>query len=281
MGGSALPGNAVRFLDAAADVSVHRDYDLPEGDAASALHVAISYSGNTEETLSFAEAALRENRRLAVVASGGALLALAEKNDLPFVQVPDGLQPRDALLYLLPALLALMGRDDLCAAIAAVSIAPQPVLSESGTLAAALAGGLPLFYASRRNGFLAYVSKIHANETAKMPAYANVFPELNHNEMQSFDTHAPEVSAAPARFVVLHDEADDPRVARRMRLFSELMEERGRTVIPLTLSNESRATALVRHWYVMHLAARELARSRGVDPDNIALIEDFKRRLAA
>lgn len=279
MGGSALPGNAVRFLDPSMAISVHRDYDLPENPASDALYIAVSYSGNTAETLSFARAALEKGLRLAVVTAGGELLALAEKESLPLVRVPDGLQPRDALLYLLPALLAIAGRDDLREAVSAVSLAPQPMLSESGTLATTLAGGMPIFYASRKNGFLAHVSKIHVNETAKMPSFANVFPELNHNEMQSFDTHAPEGIAERVRFVVLRDPSDDPRVTRRMDVFAELMQERGRSVTQIELSSGTRAEQLVRHWYVMHLAAHELARARGVDPNAVPLIEDFKRRL--
>lgn len=279
MGGSALPGNAVRFLDAAAPISVHRDYELPEDDTSKALHIAISYSGNTAETLSFARAVLAKGYALAVVAAGGELLALAEKERVPLVRVPDGLQPRDALLYLLPALLALMGREDLREAVSAVTFSPEEVASESDTLAKTLAGELPIFYASRNNGFLAYVSKIHVNETAKMPAFANVFPELNHNEMQSFDTLAPEAVAAHARFVVLGDATDDARIQKRMAVFTELMREKGRSVTSLVLSGKNRAEQLVRHWYVMHLTARSLAHARGVDPDTVPLVEDFKKRL--
>ncbi len=279
MGGSALPGNAVRFLDATAPISVHRDYELPEGDTAEALHIAISYSGNTAETLSFARAARAKGYALAVIAAGGELLAFAEKERLPLVRVPDGLQPRDALLYLLPALLALMGREDLRAAVSEVTFSPEEVTRESDALAKKLTGELPIFYAARKNGFLAYVSKIHVNETAKMPAFANVFPELNHNEMQSFDTLAPEAVATHARFVVLHDGADDARIQKRMTVFTELMQEKGRSVTSVLLSGGSRAEQLVRHWYIMHLTARNLAHARRVDPDTVPLVEDFKKRL--
>lgn len=279
MGGSALPGNAVRFLDATAPISVHRDYDLPEDDTSRALHIAISYSGNTAETLSFAQAALAKGHALAVIAAGGELLTLAQKESLPLVRVPDGLQPRDALLYLLPALLALMGREDLRAALSRVVFSAEEVTRESEELSATLGGALPIFYASRKNGFLAYVSKIHVNETAKMPAFANVFPELNHNEMQSFDTLAPEVVAELARFVVLCDGTDDTRIQKRMTVFTELMKEKGRSVTEVMLSNGTRAEQLVRHWYVMHLTARKLAHDRNVDPNTVPLVEDFKKRL--
>lgn len=279
MGGSALPANAARFLDPTLPLATHRDYDLPEAIDPEALYIAISDSGNTAETLSFAKAAHERGFALAVIDAGGELADIAKEDALPFVRVPSGLQPRDSLFYLLHALLALIGREDLRAALKAVSFDADAAEHDAHALAGALAGALPLFYASRKNGFLAYVSKIHSNETAKMPAYANVFPELNHNEMQSFDTSAPEAVTVLARFVLLRDAHDDPRIARRMDVFAEMMRERGRTVIDVPLTGASRAEQLARHWFVMHRAACMLAEARGVNPDAVALVEDFKKRL--
>jgi len=279
MGGSALPAYAARFLDNAIPVSVHSDYDLPENASADVLYIAISYSGNTAETLSFARMALSKGFPLAAISSGGELKDLAKSKSLPFVQVPVGVQPRDATFYLLHALCALVGREELTTPLREVSFDSDTAAQEASMLAGALAGAWPLFYASRANGFLAYASKIYFNESAKMPAYANLFPELNHNEMQSFDTMAPESVAALARFVLLRDNDDDQRIIRRMDVFAELMRAQGRSVTDVPLVGATRAEMFARTWFVMHLTARSLAKKRGVDPDAVQLIEDFKRSL--
>ncbi|MCR4333720.1 MAG: hypothetical protein NUV60_01715 [Patescibacteria group bacterium] len=279
MGGSALPAHAAPFLDPTLSISTHRDYDLPEDAGPNTLFVAISHSGNTEETLSFAQAAQERGFPLAVIASGGKLADFAVTESLPQVRVPTSLQPRDSLFYLLHALLAIIGREDLRTALKAVSFDTDAAERDAKELSDKLVGALPLFYAARKNGFLAYVSKIHLNETAKMPSYANVFPELNHNEMQSFDTPAPEAVAALAHFVLLRDTNDDPRIVRRMDVFAELMRERGRTVIDVPLTGTSRAEQLARHWFVMHRTAHLLAEARAVDPETVPLVEDFKKRL--
>ena len=276
MGGSTLPAYALRFFDPAFPISVHHDYDLPENASADALYVALSYSGSTAETLSFARAALKRGFSLAIIASGGELGELAKEKNLPFVEIPSGLQPRNALFYQLRALLALIKRDD---PLAKVSFDPSSAEKEAEALAKTLTDALPIFYASRANGFLAYVAKIHMNEGAKMPAFADLFPELNHNEMQSFDTMAPKAVAALARFVLFYDENDDARITKRMNLFADLMRERGRSVTTVTLSGTSRAEKLVRTWYLLHRTAVSLAERRGIDPNAIPLIEDFKRRL--
>ena len=279
MGGSALPAYATRFLDSAFPVVVHGDYDLPEHATANALYAAISYSGDTAETLSFAKAAKARGLPLAAITSGGDLLSFARDAGVPFITVPAGVQPRNALVYLLRALLALTGREDLLAALAAAPLDAVSAEQDAKELAGALPGALPLFYASRKNGFLARTFKIHLNESAKMPAFANVFPELNHNEMQSFDTAAPEALAALARFVLMTDTDDDARVARRMTVFTELMRERGRSVTELALVGATRAEKLVRAWFTAYRTAHLLAEARGVDPDTVPLVEDFKNRL--
>ncbi len=279
MGGSALPAYATRFLDAKIPLIVHRDYDLPEDASDDALYIAISYSGNTAETLSFARTALSRGFSLAVISSGGELLDFAKEINVPFVAVPNHIQPRNALFLLLRALLTILGRDDLLNSISSASFEVESAEKEADVLTDTLSGALPIFYASRRNGFLAYVSKIHINETAKMPAFANMFPELNHNEMQSFDTMAPEAVATLARFVLLHDDEDDSRITRRMEVLAQLMRERGRNVTDIALAGGTRVEKLVRRWYVMHLVASALAERRSVDPDEVPLVEDFKKRL--
>ncbi len=280
MGGSALPAHALRFLDSAFPVEAHHDYDLPERSDHTALYVAISYSGNTEETLSFAQRAGALGYALAIVTdAGGDLEQFAQEKGVPHVIVPGGIQPRDALFYLLHALLLLLGREDLSEQLRAVSFDAEIAERNAQTLSRALANAFPIFYASRRNGFLAHTAKIQMNESGKMPAAANVFPELNHNEMQSYDVAAPEAVGQLARFVLFVDQSDDPRIARRMALFAKLMGERSRAVVQLPLAQGMRAEQLVSAWYVTHQAARSLASARHIDPDQVPLIESFKAQL--
>lgn len=279
MGGSALPANAVRFLDPTISIETHRDYDLPEKLKTDTLYIALSHSGNTEETLSFAKAVLEKNLPLAVITSGGALLELAEKHNLPYVCVSSNWQPRNALFMQTRALLMCLERDDLLQELSNVQFDASLAEEEALKLTEVLADALPVFYSTRLNGFLAYVAKIQCNETAKMPAYANIFPELNHNEMQSFDSTAPESVASLARFVLIRSATDDTRVTRRMDVFEELMKERGRSVTNFSLSGKSRAEILVRVAYIFHRTTVALATVRDVDPKTVPLVEDFKKRL--
>lgn len=279
MGGSALPAYAARFLDPTLSLSVHKDYDLPEKILPNALHIAVSYSGNTAETLSFAQSAHARKLPLAIITSGGELAQFAHENTIPLISIPTGLQPRNALFYLLHSLCVLLNRTDISDTLSTVTFDANEVETHATALAQKLSATLPIFYTSRKNGFLAYYAKISFNETGKVPAYANLFSELNHNEMQSLDTMAPKNIVESMRFVLLRDANDDARMIKRMEVFTELMNERERIVLPLNLEGETRAIQLVRNSFYFQVAATAMANSRGIDPDAVPLIEDFKKRL--
>ena len=101
MGGSALAALLVKsWLKAELSVpfEVVRTYDLPGYVDSSTLVVASSYSGNTEETLSSLEDARSRGAQVAVIAAGGALIEVADREDITHVQLPSHLQPRMAVI---------------------------------------------------------------------------------------------------------------------------------------------------------------------------------------
>lgn len=273
MGGSALPALVLRFLDASPYVVMYREYGLPERILEGAVCVAISYSGNTEETLSFAKEALLEELPLAVIASGGALLDLAREKSLPHVVVPRGPEPRDAILATAKALLALVDERALLDLDAFDATEAE---EEGRVLAGVLAGAMPVFYSSGANEALSYIAKIQCNETAKAPAFSNVFPEMNHNELQGYESveRAQDIVA-----VFIRDAADSERVKRRMDLTETLLSEKGIRTVRIELPKGSRAEQFLYGWLLSRSLARALAERYGVAPDETPLIARFKRDL--
>ena len=276
MGGSGLAALSAQWLGAEGVVS-HRSYDLPTTVPEGALAVAVSYSGNTEETLSFADAVLERGMPLAVVTSGGALLERAKEHNLPHVSVPSGFVPRDALISLTRAFLTF---TDTPALLDGVSVSESTALDDTAaTLADALAGSVPLIYASTENALLAYLWKITFNETAKIPAFNNVFPEWNHNELQGIDPQGP-LAATPLQPVLLSDSQDDARIAQRFDVFAQTYQERGGAA-PLVVDapDGNKASTFVYHWALVRTCAHLLAEKYGIEPDATPLIESFKKAL--
>ncbi|HET8581490.1 MAG TPA: SIS domain-containing protein [Candidatus Paceibacterota bacterium] len=277
MGGSGLAGRAAQWLGVP-HVLRHASYDLPPALPPHALYVAISYSGNTEETLSFAEAALAQHLPLAAITAGGRLSQMAVERQLPHVLVPGGMVPRDALIAQTKALVALLGasldwdaRDE---------PAHGAITTDSERLARALTGKVPLVYAGPGSEFLAYLWKTTLNETAKVPAFSNVFPEWNHNELQGIDPTGPLGQAIPVAPVILESEQDDSRIRHRMEAFARVFVEHGGAeplVIPPPVA--PRAGTFIYHWALARAVAHALAARYHADPDATPLIEAFKKEL--
>lgn len=273
MGGSAFPARVLRMLQASPYLISHQDYGLPPKMPPKAEYVAISYSGETEETLSFVREAFAAELPLSVITSGGTLLTFAREHGIRYVSVPSGLVPRDAVVVMSRALLALLGEDALLPADAEFDLAAAE--REGEALASELSGLIPIVYASTRNMVISDLGKVLFNETAKVPSFANVFPEMNHNELQSFE------GADVARFaaVFLKDGTDDERVLKRMALTERLLKERGVLTVSLELPSSTRAETFLYAWCLLRSSAQSLAHAQGVEPDATPLIEEFKRLL--
>ena len=100
MGGSGVAGDVLKLIlnkHTNIDVEVRKTYNLTKNHSSTRpFCLFISYSGNTEETVSVAKDAINENLEWSVISSGGELLELATKYNKNFVKVPTGLQPRAA-----------------------------------------------------------------------------------------------------------------------------------------------------------------------------------------
>ena len=106
MGGSAIGGDLAKSLindSLKVPIIISRDYSVPNWVNDKSLVICSSYSGNTEETLSGLNDAIKNNLEWAVISSGGKLIDLAIEHNKEYIKIPDGLQPRAAFGYLTQA----------------------------------------------------------------------------------------------------------------------------------------------------------------------------------
>lgn len=288
MGGSHLQGDVFQNAYPGFDLSVHQSYSLPSWPAEvlqKTLVIASSYSGNTEETLSsFAEAA-QHNYPIATISTGGKLLEQAKEKGVPYIQIPDtGIQPRSALGYTFKALAKMVGRNDVVKETAQVGkqLAEHAENFEKAgkQLAEWLQDAVPVIYASSRNYSIAYNWKIKFNETGKIPAFYNVFPELNHNEMNGFDvTDSTRPLAEKFHFIFLKDMHDHPRIQKRMEVLQQQLLDRKLKVNVLALAGDSELAKIFASLLIADWAAFYTAKAYGRDPEQVPMIEEFKKQL--
>ncbi|MBI1960782.1 MAG: hypothetical protein HYS43_00685 [Candidatus Liptonbacteria bacterium] len=285
MGGSNLAAGLLRARNPLLDVVIHRNYGLPplsEQELRERLIVVSSYSGTTEEALdAFREASAHGYERF-VIASGGALLESARRESIPHIALPSGMNPRGAIGSALAALAAVLeGNDAVTELRAAAKRLDEAACMEQGSkLAERLGGSVPVIYASAKNEGIAYIWKIQLNETAKIPAFYNVFPEENHNEFMGFSPQDGAKDLANRfSFVLLADAADDPRIAKRMDIFEKMYRAAGFPVERVSLTGTTPFEKILSSLAVGDGVSRALARIYGADPDDSSVIEEFKRRM--
>ena len=293
LGGSAFPGDLlwIALRDSGARFTVCRDYeppaDLGEGD----LVIVSSFSGNTEEALAALDLACASPARVVVICAGGALEARAHERALPLIRLTrpsPTFQPRAATGFFLGALTALLedlgvcagGRDRLAeVAREARALTSDPALAaEAAEVARALNGKIPVLYAPPPfASSVARIAKIKINENAKCPAFWNEVPELNHNEMVGYTRlHAPLIA------VFLTTSQTPPRQQTRVTRSIETLSKHGvaTLAVPMKEARDPLASALST-LYLFDLVSCELAVMAGVDPNPVAMVEDFKASLGA
>jgi len=277
MGGSHLAGDFLQMGSLPVRLSIHSGYGLPthipDDLLRESLLIASSYSGNTEETLDAYEMARERNMAIAIVAGGGELLERAKSAGIPHVDIPNtGIAPRMAVGFQFRALARILGYGDILEKTKSLASAlnPEALEGRGKELSEKLQGKIPLVYASQRNFPIAYYWKAILNETGKVQAFYNVFPELCHNEIAA--GLGPDFTP-----VFLRDEDDHERIKKRMNVLKELYEGRGIRTVEGEIEGESLwhkvfSGVLLAAWTAYHLAE-----ASGVEANDVPVIEEFKK----
>ncbi|MBI3046590.1 MAG: hypothetical protein HYY86_03600 [Candidatus Harrisonbacteria bacterium] len=284
MGGSNLAPELLKIRRSALNIISHRNYGLPALSPKilkNTLIIASSYSGNTEETLDAFKMAVSKNYPTAAITVGGKLLDLAKKFKKPFIQLPDtGIQPRSALGFFTKSLLKITGDQEASREISELAKVLKPYeLERAGkALAKKLKGHVPVIYVSERNRAIAYNWKIKFNETGKIPAFINAFPELNHNEMTGFDVKdSTQNLSKNFYFLFLKDPADHPKIVKRMNITERLYRERQLPVETMVLSGKSVFHKIFSSLVLADWAAYYTAEEYKVEATEVPMVEEFKR----
>lgn len=283
MGGSHLAADLALLIDPTLRLTIHSDYGLPPippSEIKKTLIIASSYSGNTEEVIDGLNKAHKKNMPLAIIAVGGALIAFAKKKKIPYIQLPDtGIQPRSALGFSLLALLLVIGDGGRLRQARALTkmLRPETMEKAGQSLAKKIQDTVPVIYASRANQAIAYNWKIKLNETGKIPAFCNIVPELNHNEMTGFDVKdASKHLSSIFTFIFLRDPSDHPRNQKRLDTLEKLYRERGLKVERITLEGKNVFEKTFNSLILADWTAIATANIYGLESEQVPMVEEFK-----
>ncbi len=306
MGGSHLAADLLKIWNPKIDLIVHSDYGLPalaQGELKQRFIIAVSYSGNTEEIIDSYQKAKENGLEVGAISIGGKLLEFAKNNGAPYIKIPDtGIQPRSAVGFMFKALLKMMGEEKALreAGILGKSLHPEDYEDAGKILAQRIKGFVPIIYSSGKNAAIASNWKVRFNETAKIPAFYNVFPELNHNEMTGFDpvrSRSPKETAdalahrtsngadiKEARkklnelffFIILKDPDDPPKIKKRMETTQRIYRQKGLAVETVEISGKTVFQKIFSSLAIADWAAYYTGEGYGVETEQVPMVEEFK-----
>ena len=282
MGGSAIGGDlaAAALGDRATrPITTVRGYALESWTGPDSLVLCASYSGDTEETLACFEAAGVAGAGRVVLTTGGQLAELARAEGVPVIGVPAGMQPREAVIYMIVGVLECAA---LCGAApglhseidSAAQVAPA---SNAEELAQALRGTVPVIHGAGPTAAVARRWKTQINENAEAAAFWSELPEADHNEICFWERGR---ATAPFSGVFLEDPDQHPRIQRRIELTAAELERVGAPALRVTARGETRLERVLSLVMLGDLLSVHLAHLDGVDPTPVEALDRFKAALA-
>lgn len=295
MGGSGIAGDilvatAGPFMPVPVVVSKH--YELPAFVGEGSLVFAVSFSGDTEETLEAATEAAAQGAVVVVVASGGELARRAEAWDMPVVSVPRDIpQPRAALGALaIPPLVVLEeiglfpgASEWIERAVDQLRRRRDHLLADrnpAADLARRIGRTIPLVYGGGPVGAAAALRwKCQLNENAKVPAFWNVQPELCHNEVAGWGQHGDLTRQAITLVALRHDD-EHPQVTRRFDLVFRQVDEVVASIEQVRAEGDGQLAQLLDLVLVGDFTSLHLAAQEGIDPGPIPALDEIKQALA-
>lgn len=299
MGGSGISGDVISaVVEPRLPVPFHvfKSYGpLPEWVGRNTLVFAVSYSGSTEETVAAFEEAHERGARAVAVSSGGPLADMSASYGVAHVKIPPGLQPRASLGYLTLPILAVLvevglvpdAQDDVDEAIETLAGIGQRCHRKVATdenpakdLARKISGRIPVVYGGAGLGAVAaYRFKSDLNEYGKTPAFYNVFPELDHNEIVGWNQLA-DVTSDKFVLVLLRDPDEHPRIALRMDITRRLVERNVAEVVEVHAEGTAALARILSSILLTQLAAIYVGLSYRIDPGPVEVIQALKKELA-
>jgi glucose/mannose-6-phosphate isomerase len=298
LGGSAISADLVRsylYFTAKLPIIVCREYDVPGYVDSSTLVLVSSYSGNTEETLSFYAQAKKAGSTIIAISCGGALKEYCQKDGVSFIEIPQGLPSRCALGYLSIIPLCILAQLGIISEVDGALNQTVRILEELKNQKLnpriGLKDNIAKFIASKLcNKFaVIYSSSVHfdvvatrlkgqLNENSKALALSHVFPEMNHNEIVGWQN--PKKLFKDFLVLMFRDSGMHPRVAKRMDITKELIKKEGVDIIEIWSSGEELLSRIFSFIYIGDFISYYLAILYGIDPTPVDRVTYLKKKLS-
>jgi glucose/mannose-6-phosphate isomerase len=288
MGGSSIGGELLQNIGAKYSkipFFIVRDYNLPSFVNSKSLVIIVSYSGNTEETLSLMNQ-VPNKAKILCVSSNGVVGDRAKDKSLPLISIPKGYPPRGAVAYLFFPILEVLRKsgiikikkDDIDEVIGVLSDNRETAKVWAEEVSGRLKEKLPFIYSIHDFSGVARRWCTQINENSKSLAHFAVFSELNHNEIVGWEN--PKEILKRIFIFILRDRDEQEKIEKRIEITTELIKEFAGEIMDVYSEGKSQLAKIFSLIQKGDYLSFYLARNYKVDPLPVKKIQELKRRLA-
>jgi glucose/mannose-6-phosphate isomerase len=292
LGGSAISGDLIKnFLNSELSIPIliNRNYYLPKFAGKNTLFLASSYSGNTEETISALQQAIKAKCKLICVSTGGEVEKIAKKNKISFIKLQKGFQPRYALglsfftlLKLFESLKLIKSQEEVVKSIRnnwkKFGVVYSKEGNEAYNIAESLIGFIPIIYSvSDSTNSVGYRFKSQLNENSKAHAFTHEVPEMNHNEIIGWETY--KEKQIQAKIIYINDSSYHSQIKKRLKVLTDIFSKSNVDIINLKSNSKQSKVRLLDLIYLVDWISYYLGVLRGYDPSEIDNIHYLKKKL--
>ena len=296
MGGSAIGGDLVKLLtknELNIPLVISRNYKLPNWVNENTLVICSSYSGNTEETLSCFNDALIRGGKTVGISTGGELTKQLIENNLDVITIPSGLQPRAALALSFVPMLSLLNKigfissnfiQELNSSVDLLKVfrdkyCDQSDQNPSYATAQKIYKTVPIIYGENEyTGIIAVRWKGQLSENAKMLAFCNDLPEMNHNEIVGWENN--KTLMEKTSIIWFSDVEDHPRIVSRQTATKDIIAKTTSTHEKITLEGDTQFNRLLHLVHYGDWVSYWCAILHQTDPTPVTKIDQLKKILS-
>lgn len=301
MGGSTLGGRIIDSLlvdRVRIPIEVMNGYHVPNYVNGQSFVFVSSYSGNTEEAISMGEEAIKKGADVFGTATGGELLEMFEKENLPHYKIdpksnPSG-QPRMGLGYSIASTLAVLAKcgyihlsdDEFYRLVVTVRSFTKEFdldIPTSRNLAKSIASKLRdravILIASDPLVGVSHAFKNQLNESSKTFSALFDIPELNHHLLEGL-MH-PKKGRGVFHFLMMQSDFYSKRINKRFDLTKSIIGEKyGHEVSTFHPRSETKLAQIFEVLTLGSFVSYYLALLHDVNPTEIPYVDYFKEQLA-
>lgn len=294
MGGSGTTGDILSdWIRLRCGVPIHvlKGYHIPAFVNENTLFIAMSVSGDTEETLNSMLEATSARARVVAISHGGKMENVCRKKGLTYVKIEQRILPRVSLPEVMYSALKLLTfgtflgdmKSQIDDSIKTMKAIKEKICRDctiernpAKQLAKWIYGGMPSIYSSPLMRGVGIRFKNSVNENAKLNAIAGEMLDSCHNELVSWGHRQNGEEKMILKPILSRSGFDPEEVRVRFDVFKEVLKGNGHETVEVPLHGSTPLANIVSSLYLLDYSTIYLGILRRVDPTPIAPVFAFK-----